>query len=523
MTKNTPTQLNFTVVSEYDAASVSVTIQVWNYSSSAYVTSGEGYLTYASSGSNETKLLSISTNPQFYTSNGNAKIKTSGVKTTTTQYQQKTNQVKLLYKYGSGGDDVEDYVDNNTSDVDSSADKGTHGNFTAQQYRDTFYDTLTEANTGTSTNTGWTNPSANEGNTNWVTPSNMYTSDNSRATTTSTVADGATVRLYNFNFPDLSGNTINGIEVDIEASYSGTTSTRRVRARLMWNGRASQTSYKETPDVTTSDAYYTLGSSSDTWGRSWSPSDFTNANFAVRITSNLAAGTAPILQVDHVRVRIYYSSTNYELDLEVQWTSADYDETTEQLCIRTGTLDSENLKVDVRTGSSWTTVITALQPSQWNNVSVSSYLTGATFTIRFKGSTETSDTTQSNWNIEATLLHTWTVQTYNYVLKIVNQVSDAWKIRLKAYSQSNIGRLKNATIYFRNASDGTSGQIYIVNGAYTQQTGPWYDLPSSPAERYMVVALQATNSEVSYVYVYLEIRVPSQTTYVQYVVTFEIT
>jgi hypothetical protein len=93
-----PTQLNFTVVSEYNTANVSVTIQVWNYSSSAYVTSGEGYLAYTSSGSNETKLLSINTNPQFYTSNGNAKIKVTGVKLTTSQYLQKINQIKLYYK-----------------------------------------------------------------------------------------------------------------------------------------------------------------------------------------------------------------------------------------------------------------------------------------------------------------------------------------------------------------------------------------------------------------------------------------
>jgi hypothetical protein len=216
MTTNTPSQLNFTVVSECDIASVSVTIQVWNYSSSAYVTSGEGYQTYSSSGVNETKLLSINTNPQFFSSNGNAKIKITGVLTTTTQYQQKVNQVKLSYSYSSSS-------------------------------------------------------------------------------------------------------------------------------------------------------------------------------------------------------------------------------------------------------------------------------------------------------------------SYNYVLKIVNPVSDSWKIRLKTYSQSNIGRLNNCTIYFRNSTDGTSRQIYIVNGAYVNQTGPWYDLPASPAERYIVVALQATNSEVSYVYVYLEILVPNKTTYVQYIITFKIT
>jgi hypothetical protein len=98
MGTRTPTQLNFTMVSECSIAGVSVTIQVWNYSSSAYVTSGEGYLVYTSSGVNETKLLSINTNPQFYTSSGTSKIKVIGVKSTTSQYQQKTNQIDLYYK-----------------------------------------------------------------------------------------------------------------------------------------------------------------------------------------------------------------------------------------------------------------------------------------------------------------------------------------------------------------------------------------------------------------------------------------
>jgi hypothetical protein len=216
MTKNTPTQLNFTVVSEYDIASVSVTIQFWNYSTSTYATSGEGYLTYTSSGTNETKFRLITTNPQFYTSTGNAKIKLTGVLSTTTQYQQKSNQVKLVYSYSS------------------------------------------------------------------------------------------------------------------------------------------------------------------------SPN-------------------------------------------------------------------------------------------------------------------------------------------YNYVLRIVNQDTATWKIRLKVYSDASITRLNNCTIYFRNSSDGTSRQIYIQNGAYVNQTGPWYDLPASPAERYVALTLDANDPQISYVYAYLEILIPNKTTYARYVLTFEIT
>jgi hypothetical protein len=92
---NTMSQLNFTVVSEYDVADVYVIVQVWNYSSSAYVSSGQGYLGYSSSGTNQTQMLSIDVNPQFYAFNGSARILVTSLSTTTTPYQQKVNQIKL--------------------------------------------------------------------------------------------------------------------------------------------------------------------------------------------------------------------------------------------------------------------------------------------------------------------------------------------------------------------------------------------------------------------------------------------
>jgi len=90
--------LVFRAVSQYDIGSVSITIQVWNYNTGQYVTSGEGYLRYVSSATpsaDETTILAITTNPSYYVSSGNAKIKITGVKATNTQFQQKANQIKL--------------------------------------------------------------------------------------------------------------------------------------------------------------------------------------------------------------------------------------------------------------------------------------------------------------------------------------------------------------------------------------------------------------------------------------------
>jgi len=92
----------------------------------------------------------------------------------------------------------------------------------------------------------------------------------------------------------------------------------------------------------------------------------------------------------------------YALDIEEQWTNLDA-YSRQNLCIKTGTLGSENLKVDVYTGSSWVTVINSLLANQWNNVSVAQYIDSSTFTIRFKDG-GSSDSTPDSWSIDAVLL-----------------------------------------------------------------------------------------------------------------------
>ena len=119
-------------------------------------------------------------------------------------------------------------------------------------------------------------------------------------------------------------------------------------------------------------------------------------------------------------------------------------------------------------------------------------------------------------------IHTYDETTYDCVLRVNNTETDSWQIRLKKYSDSNINRLRNCTIYFHNSSDGASRQIYIQNGAYINQTGPWYDLGDSETI-YIAMTVEATSTETSYVYTYLEIRIPGTTAYLQYMIAFETT
>jgi hypothetical protein len=110
--------------------------------------------------------------------------------------------------------------------------------------------------------------------------------------------------------------------------------------------------------------------------------------------------------------------------------------------------------------------------------------------------------------------------TYDHVLEVVNQVTDLWKIRLRAYDQTNIGRLLNCTIYFHNGA-GISRQIYIYDGTYSQQFGNWYDL-TGVSTVYIAMTVSVTSTGTSYAYAYLEVLVPGISTYNLMVITFKI-
>jgi hypothetical protein len=66
-------------------------------------------------------------------------------------------------------------------------------------------------------------------------------------------------------------------------------------------------------------------------------------------------------------------------------------------------MGSEDIRVDVWNNSMWQNVFTDLSPG-WNSISVSQYIRSSTFTIRFKGSSETNDPVQDSWQIDAVFL-----------------------------------------------------------------------------------------------------------------------
>ena len=112
-------------------------------------------------------------------------------------------------------------------------------------------------------------------------------------------------------------------------------------------------------------------------------------------------------QIDIALIHTWDDGTaEYSLDMEYQWTGADFTEASEELCIYGGTMGAENILVDVWFEDAWNNVFADLSPG-WNNVSVTQYLNSSTFTIRVRDGTPTSDAVFDTWEIDVSLLHVW--------------------------------------------------------------------------------------------------------------------
>ncbi len=226
--------------------------------------------------------------------------------------------------------DTPDFVDNNTSDLDSSADKGTHRNFTAQQTGpNSVYDMLTEGNSGGLGNTTLIDAESFEGT--WPpagwTETGYWNKDDSQAYDGSYSAyfDGSSGRSGDLTTPDIDCSDADAIYVDFWYRDGGCEPNEFVLQYydgFFW------------------DTIYDLGATSSTQWLYYqvevTDSQYFNSDFKIRwhTTTSYSNDDA---YVDLVTVNKETDQTNCELDLEVQWTNVDYDETNEGLAIYVNT------------------------------------------------------------------------------------------------------------------------------------------------------------------------------------------
>jgi hypothetical protein len=340
--------------------------------------------------------FAYSYNPSGYTLGGSTSWLSGGISNLISD-----NDVYMIFRSYYSGTDTTDFVDN-ICDLYSPPAKGTHSNFAAQQAGpDSIYDRLTEANTGSISNTTLINSESFEG----VWPPSGWTESGYWSKSSSQAYSGTYSAMFDSPSSGSSGDltTIDLNCLDASAIYvdfwyrdEGCESSE---FRLQYYDGFSWDTISDL-GATTSEGQWLY------YQQKITDNQYFKSNYKIRwrAQTNYYNDDA---YVDLVAVKKEVDNTNYELDLEIQWTNADYSQTNEYLCIYGGTMDTENIRVDVWSDSAWQNLFTDLA-NGWNNVTVSSYLTSSTFTIRFNGGTESGDTVQDSWYIDVTLLHVWT-------------------------------------------------------------------------------------------------------------------
>jgi KaiC/GvpD/RAD55 family RecA-like ATPase len=344
-----------------------------------------------------------------------------------------------------------DFVDNNTSDVDASADNGVHSDFIGQQYGpDGVYDIVAEADTESNvtldlyidifddSRTGWTRHGTDPYLHIQNYPTDYVWLGLDR---TSSVGD------FGFQNSSKSSETINSAVLRVYAWKEDTQDNFWV---YLWDNSSWGNAY----NVTRTSAGWTdfdVTARLNTWVKIDSAKIYLNGDTTQAKDYRLFA--------DCVMLRIGYAMVNHDLDLEVQWRNATCDMPFEELCIFGGTMAPENLEVDVWNGTAWQNLFSSLS-SGWNNVSVTDYLVSPVFTIRFKGGTETVDALQDSWQIDSSLLHTWTETNVHHDVSIISVIPSATEI--------DIGQLVNITVIVKN--EGNTTETFNVTLYYDNNT-----------------------------------------------------
>ena len=159
---------------------------------------------------------------------------------------------------------------------------------------------------------GTTGTEANGTSTNWTSASNITSSDNNYANITplGTGADSYYLKGSNYSFAIPAGATINGIAVEWERKASGGSSNlvdNKIRiikadATIGTTDKSSGTTWS------TTEAYFTYGSSSDLWGETWTSTDINDADFGAALAVH--ANSMDSAVVDHTRITVYYTTAS---------------------------------------------------------------------------------------------------------------------------------------------------------------------------------------------------------------------
>lgn len=143
----------------------------------------------------------------------------------------------------------------------------------------------------------------------WSNPSNVVSSDNSYAEYPRDFAETNPLSVRGFGFSIPVDAVIDGILVEVEASQSDNSRSGSAWSYVSLIDYPTPIGTAKDPAqaLTESDAYYSAGGSSDTWGAALTAAIVNSSDFGVDITFERTNLFAETVFVDHVRMTVYWS------------------------------------------------------------------------------------------------------------------------------------------------------------------------------------------------------------------------
>ena len=99
--------------------------------------------------------------------------------------------------------------------------------------------------------------------------------------------------------------SIDGIQVRADVGLDNNGGSSNICAQLSWDGGSTWTTIKTIAIASRSETTYTFGSTSDTWGRTWTIGQLDTSSFRVRIIDASTMANKQF-QLDYVAVSISY-------------------------------------------------------------------------------------------------------------------------------------------------------------------------------------------------------------------------
>lgn len=311
-------------------------------------------------------------------------------------------EVMNIKEYKPPAYNTNDTVDDNTANKDASVDKGTEMNFI--NCKDTIPDTdimiLQETNQGsaavnenknvngvTSSYTSW----GTSGNTPWLTADD----------TTNIITGNANNQQRGwFTFDDTT-STGSSFTVTLYVDFDAGDGDDDCDWVIDWNNDgatdASGTFNNPTTTVVNTGTIPSLDNATE----------INNARLRLDYKKS---GTGSTMTVDHAYLNIQRAAiTDYELDTEYQFNNTNYNSDNKQLCFYLTTPPTETLNVTYWSGS-WIG-LGNITHSGWTNFTAKGF-TSSTYNIRIRDQNQTNEITQHSWNIDCMLLHTWNNSDY---------------------------------------------------------------------------------------------------------------